>query len=41
MSVPGTVGGAVIGNAGAHGGEIADNLAWAQVLYPGAGQRRL
>lgn len=26
VSVPGTVGGAVIGNAGAHGGEVKDNL---------------
>lgn len=34
VSVPGTVGGAVVGNAGAHGGEIKDNLAWAQVLTP-------
>lgn len=37
VSVPGTVGGAVIGNAGAHGGDIARNLAWALVAYPGEG----
>lgn len=26
VSVPGTVGGAIVGNAGAHGGEVKDNL---------------
>jgi UDP-N-acetylmuramate dehydrogenase len=32
VSVPGTVGGAVLGNAGAHGGEVKDSLAYAWVL---------
>ena len=32
VSVPGTVGGAVVGNAGAHGGEVKDNLENALVM---------
>jgi UDP-N-acetylmuramate dehydrogenase len=35
------VGGAVIGNAGAYGSDIAGNLAEARVAYPGQGRRTL
>jgi UDP-N-acetylmuramate dehydrogenase len=41
VSVPGTVGGAVIGNAGAHGSSMAANLAWAKVWMPGVGATRM
>jgi UDP-N-acetylmuramate dehydrogenase len=41
VSVPGTVGGAIIGNAGAHGGQISDNLAWVLVARPGLGRETM
>jgi UDP-N-acetylmuramate dehydrogenase len=37
ISVPGTVGGGVVGNAGAHGADISANLHMAKVLRRGAG----
>jgi UDP-N-acetylmuramate dehydrogenase len=38
IAVPGTLGGAVWANAGAHGGEIRDRLAWAEVWDPADGE---
>ena len=40
IGVPGTVGGAVVGNAGAHGGDMNDNLLSALIWEPGSGARR-
>lgn len=40
VSVPGTVGGAVINNAGAHGGEVKDNL-WDVMLLDEADEVRI
>ncbi len=34
MDVPGTVGGAIVGNAGAYGGYVSDNLRSARVFSP-------
>lgn len=33
-TVPGTLGGAIFGNAGAHGGDMAGNLLLAEILHP-------
>ncbi|WP_067931572.1 UDP-N-acetylmuramate dehydrogenase [Alicyclobacillus kakegawensis] len=39
--IPGTVGGAVMMDAGAHGGEVRDVLEWADVMTPDGELRRL
>lgn len=39
INVPGTVGGAVVGNAGAHGGDIAGNVRAVTIWEPGRGRR--
>ena len=40
-TIPGTVGGAVVNNAGAFGSSVEENLAWAELLDARGGVRRL
>lgn len=38
-TIPGSVGGAVYGNAGAHGGDMSDNLMLAEILHQNTGKQ--
>ncbi|MDJ0754589.1 MAG: UDP-N-acetylmuramate dehydrogenase [Ardenticatenaceae bacterium] len=41
IGVPGTVGGAVVGNSGAHGSDMSDNLVAITIWEPGRGKRTM